>query len=264
MRYKTITSASNPVIKEALREKRHRQPSRFFIEGHRLVGMALTSDAKIIKAFFTEEYRTRHEDFLNSISKKNAELIETTEHILLKLADTETPQGIAAVVHYEPLQFDNLKLKQKPLLVVADGIQDPGNLGTIIRTADAIASDAVVILANTCDPFSPKAIRSTAGSVFNLPIVYADIEGFVSWLKRKRINLCIADANASKTVYETDLDMPLAMVFGNEAHGVNEKLKKAADALLKIPITGKVESLNVAISAAICLYEAFRQRTSLS
>lgn len=264
MHFKTITSASNPAVKEMLWEKQHRQSDRFFIEGHHLIEMAVAAGAEMVKVFFTEEYRAKHGDLIGRISKKGAELTETAGHILLKLSDTETPQGIIALVHYKPLQLDKVKLKTKPLLVVCDGIQDPGNLGTIIRTSDAAGADAVIILPGTCDAFMPKAIRATAGSVFNIPVVHSETSRLIEWLRDKRLSLFVTDAKASKTIYEADLNRPLALVFGSEAHGTGEKLKDAAGMLLNIPIPGKAESLNVAISAAVCLYEAFRQRTALS
>ena len=110
----------------------------------------------------------------------------------------------------------------------------------------------------------PKVIRATAGSVFNIPVVRSETSRLIEWLRDRKLSLFVTDAKASKTIYEADLNMPLALAFGSEAHGTGGKLKNAADMLLKIPIPGKAESLNVAISAAVCLYETVRQRTGLS
>ena len=158
------------------------------------------------------------------------------------------------------LSFEKLPLKDRGLIVVIDGIQDPGNLGAIIRTSDASGADAVVILPGTCNTFMAKVIRSTAGSIFNVPVVHTTPDEFLGWILQKKIKLIVASVDAERSVHETDLNVPLALAFGNEAHGVSKKLRESADMFLKIPMPGKAESLNVAISAAICLYEAVRQR----
>jgi len=262
MRYKKITSLSNPLVREAMRIKEGRGSERhaILIEGHRLLEMARASDAGIRKIFFTEAYRSGHEGFLGQLPEKAAELIETTEHILSKIADTETPQGIVAEASYKRHKLHELSLQRSPLIVVCDGIQDPGNLGTIIRTADAAGADAVVFLPGTCDPFMPKAVRASAGSIFNIPVLFSEPAALMEWLRKKSISLMVSDVHASPSIYDTDMRKPLAFVFGNEAFGVSEYLKGRSDMRVSIPIPGKAESLNVATSAAICLYEAVRQR----
>lgn len=260
MRYREITSPSNHLIKETLNEKKRGTHDNLFIEGHRLIEMAIASGAEIRRVFFTSAYRVRNERFLRRLSKRVPDLIETTAHILSKLTETETPQGIVAVAAYRLHKLNDLSLKANPLIVVCDGIQDPGNLGTIIRTSDAAQADAVITLRRTCDVFMPKVIRATAGSIFNIPVVPSDTDEVIEWLRRENLEILVADTRASSTIYEADLSRALAFVFGNEAEGASDKLKGAADMLLKIPIHGRAESLNVASSAAICLYEAIRQR----
>lgn len=267
MRYKTITSPSNPLVKEALRviEGKDRRSGQrhavtLLIEGHRLIEMALASGAAITRVFFTEAYRSRHGGFLKRLSEKGSGLIETTEHILSRMAETETPQGIVAMVSFGVRKLRELSLKSSPLIVVCDAIQDPGNIGTIIRTADAAGVDAVIILPGTCDVFMPKAVRATAGSLFNLPILFSEKGALIEWLGEKAVRILVADVHATRTLYEADLKGPIAFVFGNEAGGVSKDLKEAGE-LLRIPVLGRAESLNVAMSAAVCLYEAIRQRT---
>ena len=260
MRYKKITSLSNPLIKEALKEKRSRLLNTLTIEGNRLLEMALASGADVGRVFFTESYRSKNEDFFRQVAKHATELIETTEQIITRLSDTETPQGIAVIVSYKPHEFQELSLASIPLIAVSDGIQDPGNLGTLIRTVDAAGADALIMLPGTCDPFTPKAVRATAGSVFNIPVLFAEPEQLVGWLREKSISLAVSDVHASKTIYDADLRKPLAFIFGNEAAGVSDYLKRKSDMRVSIPIPGKAESLNVVASAAICLFEAVRQR----
>ena len=260
MRYKKITSPSNPLVREILREKKERKGGNLIIEGQRLIEMAVASHSPISRVFFTDAFRTKHEGFLTQLSRRSSELIETSEHVLSKIADTETPQGIIALASYRVRALAEVSLGRNALVVVCDGIRDPGNLGTIIRTADAAGADAVVLLPGTCDPFQAKGIRATAGSIFDLPVVSSGPEAFVGWLRKKSISLIVADVHAPETLYEADMRKSVALAFGNEAAGVSEYLRLNSGRRVRIPIQGKAESLNVAASAAICLYEAVRQR----
>ena len=265
MRYIDIVSASNPQVKEAvsIKEKRRKYKyEAFLIEGPHLVEMALQSGTAIKKAFFTEEFSSGRggASLLKKLTGSGAGMFRITAQILSMLSDTETPQGVIATAAYNPCSLDTLQVSENAMIVIIDGIQNPGNLGTIIRTADAAGADALIMLPGTCDAFMPKALRSTAGSLFTLPIAYAETAAVIRWLREKAIGLSVTDAKAPVEIHQADLTHPLAFVFGNEAHGVSDSLKKAATVLLSIPILGKAESLNVAASAAICLYEAVRQR----
>lgn len=261
-----ITSASNPKIKQALAIKNKRakyKGSAFIIEGPHLIEMALASGHQIKEAFFTSAFSSKKEGqkILTQAFKITNELFEISEHIITKLTDTETPQGIIAIASYNPTTLDDIVFKSIPLIVIVDSVQEPGNLGTIIRTSDAAGADAVIILKGTCDAFSQKAIRATAGSIFNIPVVYAETDKLLEWLKAKKISLAATSLDANKSIFNTDLKKSIAFVFGNEAHGIAAHMQKNSDLILKIPIFGKAESLNVASSAAICLYEAVRQRS---
>lgn len=265
MQTKKITSTSNPKIRQALdlKDKRNKDhPLEFLIEGPHLIEMAVGSGCTIKDVFVSSSFLVKKDGqkLLRDLSRSTEDIFEVPDHLLNKLGDTETPQGIIAVVAYQPLLLEKLLSKDKSLLVVIDGVQDPGNLGTIIRTSDASGADAVLILPGTCDTFMPKVIRSTAGSIFNIPVVHTTPDELLGWVLQKNIKLFVASADAERSVYESDLKVPLAFVFGNEAHGASKKLRESSNMFLKIPIPGKAESLNVAISAAICLYEAVRQR----
>ncbi len=265
MRYTKITSPSNPHIREAIavKEKRSKYKHRaFIIEGTHLLQMGLASGAAIKRVFFTGDYASKREGriLLRHVSKTNAEMFEVTAPILSKLTDTETPQGIVAIASYTPLKLEGLQLKNSPILVISDGIQDPGNLGTIIRTSDAADADAVILLPGTCDAFMLKTIRATAGSIFNIPIITTDADALIEWLRAKNIRTAVTAGNAPVSIYDADLRGHVAFVLGNETQGVSDKLRKAADIVIRIPILGRAESLNVAVSAALCVYEAVRQR----
>ena len=269
MKCTQITSASNPKIKEArdIKNKRSKyKHAAFIVEGPHLIEMALTSGHKINTVFFTDSFRAKKDGqkILREIGKKADEIFEVTEQIMNKLADTETPQGIIATASYAEKNLEEIRFKSVPLIVAVDGVQEPGNLGAIIRTSDAAGADAVVILKGTCDVFMQKTIRATAGSIFNIPIIYTGTDKFLKWLKSNGIMLIATALDSGKSIFDAGLKKPIAFVFGNEAHGVSSEIKRKADLILKIPIYGKAESLNVSASAAVCLYEAVRQRLSVS
>lgn len=265
MKHIQITSASNPKIREALDIKNKRSKYKhaaFIVEGPHLVETALASGNKIHTVFFTDSFRAKKDGqkILREITKKTDEIFEVTEQIMNKLADTETPQGIIAIASYDIKNLEEIRFKSVPLIVAVDGVQEPGNLGTIIRTSDAAGADAVIILRDTCDVFMQKTIRATAGSIFNIPIIYTGTDKFLEWLKSNGIMLIATALDSGKSIFDLDLKKPIAFVFGSEAHGVSNEIKRKADLILKIPIYGKAESLNVSASAAVCLYEAGRQR----
>lgn len=265
MNYTKITSLSNQKIKEVLDIKKRKGRDKhfpFLIEGPHLIGMALNSGNQVSDIFFTASFASKEEgpQFLRRLSKHTRNIFEVSGHVIARISDTETPQGIVAVSAFRSLSLEDLRSVATPLMVIVDGVQDPGNLGAIIRTADAAAADAVILLPGTCDAFKQKTIRSTAGSIFNIPVIHADLQAFLKWLRPNKIKLAVTSLDSDRTIFEERLEGPLAFVFGNEAHGVCKELISAADLLLKIPIYGKAESLNVAAAAAVCLYEAARQR----
>lgn len=258
-----VTSPSNPKIREAgsLRSRTDPNDPRFLIEGPHLVGQALGSHGVLFSSvFFTASFLAR-DDGRQLLGRLGSHAcLEVTDALMRKIAGTETPQGIAAIVSLPATTLDTLDLGGSPLLVVLDAVQDPGNLGTMIRTADAAGASAVFLLPGTCDHLSPKAVRATAGSVFNIPVVKTSEGQLVRWLRQHAVALAATAADAVTDIYGTDLRQPLALVFGNEAQGIRPSLRKAASLLLRIPILGNAESLNVAASLAITLYEAVRQR----
>jgi RNA methyltransferase, TrmH family len=265
MKYPRITSTSNPHVKDSLNlmRKRLRQGTAMIpIEGLHLIEMALDSGAGIEKVFFTESLSgsEKGKKMLGMIPKKSDCFFEVSEKVMDRLADTDSPQGIVAVVSYSAPRLEEVSVCDRPLVTVVDGVQDPGNLGTIIRTADAAGADAVVLLPGTCDPFMPKPLRASAGSVFNIPVVQTEIGPLLKWVKDRGLRLAVTSPDAAETLFDTDLTLSVALAFGNEAHGVSTELREAADLAVKIPIYGKAESLNVGSAAAICLYEAARQR----
>ncbi len=270
MKFINITSHSNPLIKEVLKIKQKRSKYKneaFLIEGLHLIESSLESNADLKKILFTDEFISKKDGlvtlrriYFRIKDKVKVNLIQIPNHIFSRLSDTESPQGIMAVASCKLFKFEEIVFHDIPFIVVCDGIQDAGNLGTIIRASDAAGADAVVILPGTCDPFNPKSIRATSGSIFNISIVYSDTDSFLEYIKLNKIHLFATDVHHGIPVYELDFKKPISIVFGNESSGVSERLKKDAFGLANIPIIGKAESLNVAMAASICLYEVVRQR----
>lgn len=265
MKPKKLESLSNPLIRETLDIKKLRSRYKheaFIIEGTHLIETAVDANVVIKRVFFTEDFARgkQGQKLLIRVGRLWTEIFEVKEGILKKLSDTETPQGILAVASYKPKGIDDITFKEKPFVVVSDGIQEPGNLGALIRTSDAVGVDAVIVLPGSCDAFMGKTLRASAGSIFNIEIVYAETRTLLRWAMSKGIKLIISSLEAGQSIYDADLTTPLAFVFGNEARGVSERLRESASLALRIPIYGKAESLNVGVASGIFLYEARRQR----
>jgi len=270
------------MVKEMLRltsERTHEGRHKTFLtEGPHLVEAALNSPrVKFKKIFITPAFL---EAFLEKFTEKNIsalktkdiEIILASEPVIKKLSTTITPQGIVGVAEMTPPSLEEIcnqgdsvndifqDIFQDIFIVVADAVQDPGNLGTLIRTADAAGADALVTLLGSCDPYSPKALRAAAGSLFNLPVVQADTNKFIRWSAEKNIRIIGTDINAEKTIYNTSLCGPLCLAFGNEGQGLSSTVRQALAEEFVIPMPGHAESLNVTAAAAICIFEAVRQR----
>ena len=262
MPYQRITSVANAHIRELIRIKSGPSADAFFIEGPHLINAALDAAVSVREVFFTAPFASsaEGEGLLLSLEKKTGRIFEVSDQVLKKLSDTEAPQGIIGLAAQPAVKLIQLSPGKSPLIVIIDGVQDPGNLGTIIRIADAAAADVVIVLPGSCEPYMPKVVRATAGSLFNIPVIREQTDACLSWLRAKGIALAVTAAGGSRSIFAAPLTGPLAFAFGSEARGVSPHLREAADFSLSIPIYGRAESLNVAAAAAVCLYEAARQR----
>ena len=268
METRRITAATHPIIKQAAelaRRRRKGEEGLFLAEGPHLVMEAVTATVPIRWLFFSPAYRqsAAGERLLAQLSRQSrAELIEVPESLLRKISDTENPQGIAAVLVFSEPPLNALQVRDPALLAICDAIGDPGNLGTIIRIADAAAADAVILLPGCCDPLAPKVVRATAGSLFHLPVLRAGPDELLEFLQTRGIALLATDLKGERSLYEADLRESCALLIGNEARGTSPFFLERAQLRVKIPMPGKAESLNAAVSAALCLFEAVRQRTA--
>jgi TrmH family RNA methyltransferase len=256
--YKDVISKENSVYKliKALSRKKVRANSGlFFMEGTRLLEEAINRGVKIKYLIINET--------AENIPKINqgCQILRLSNNLFKKISETVSPQGIIAVAKQIEISLTDIILGENPLVVVLNGLQDPGNLGTIIRSSAAAGVSAVLLTGGTVDLYNPKVIRSTMGSLFQVPIVNGlkDDEA-VKWLNDHSINIMVADLDSEAYYYSVDLKKPLALVIGNENRGPNDIWRMAAYKKIKIPILGFTESLNASVAAGIILYDAVRQR----
>lgn len=256
--YKDITSKENSIFKliKALSQKKIRESKGLFLmEGTRLLEEAVSTGVKI-KYLIVKET-------VENVPKINqdCQVLRLSHNLFKEISDTVSSQGIIAVAEQKEITLTELILGEDALLVVVNGLQDPGNLGTIIRTSAAAGATAVLLTKGTVDLFNPKVIRSTMGSLFQLPVVNSlDDEETINWLNHHSIKIIVADLDSEKCYYSVSLKESFALVIGNENRGPSDLWRKAADKLIKIPILGSTESLNAAVAAGIILYDAVRQR----
>jgi RNA methyltransferase, TrmH family len=255
-----IGSKDNMLIKEAkkLKEKRFRAvKNQFLVEGFRFVEEALKSTFQVSSIFLSEEAWERWQSFqlyekLQSVSK----LYIVKESILRLLSSTETPQGVIAVVNQNNTQL----VVQEGFYVLIDKLQDPGNMGTIIRSAHAAGAAGVITTKGTVDIYNEKTLRSTMGSIFNIPIIEDKDLSIVEDLKSKGFKLIVSSLEESKNFYEVDLTANAIIAVGNEGNGISDEVYKLGDIKVKIPMPGNAESLNAGAAASIMMFEVVRQK----
>lgn len=257
-----ISSKDNKIYKliQKLETKKYRDKlSLYLIEGENLIVEAIKNNCRVEYVVFNEE----DDRWRGFVKKEGLERISYSmdKNLFLNISKTEHSQGIVAVVKKQEPDLDTIEyFIGEGNILVLDRLQDPGNIGTLIRTADGAGYKMVVIIKGTVDPFSPKVVRSAAGSLFRVPILllkdYKELLELTDRFKKKLVATCFENA---VYYYEADLKNNIALVIGNEGNGVDGKLIDMADIRVKIPMTGNIESLNAAVSGAILMYEAMRK-----
>lgn len=257
-----VTGLQNPVVKAAaeLKQKKYRtQNGLYLAEGLRTAEEAVAY--KAVETLFyvaTDDERTIR--LLEDAAAQNIKLVCVSENVMKKIADTETPQGIIAVCKMRQPKLENLLASGKMLLVL-DRVGDPGNIGTMLRTADAAGIGGLVLLKGCADIYAPKTVRSSMGSLFHIPVLSGVSEQeFVSAAKKAGYDLLVTCLDGADNLYKADLNGRIAFVMGNEAGGVSETLLEKADKRVYIPMAGRAESLNVAMAAGIVMFEALRRK----
>ncbi len=249
-----LTVRSNKVKQVSrLATRSFRFESREFLaEGPQAIREALAADA-VIEIFVTIEAAERHPDLVPG----RIPVYEVDDRVLKAIADTVQPQGIIARCRFVDTSLDDVLALNPRLVVICADIRDPGNAGTVIRCADAVGADAVIFTGNSVDPFNPKAVRASVGSVFHLPLVMAaETAEVAAELKAAGLSVFAADGGGDLDLFDDDdaLAVPTAWLMGNEAWGLPDEVAALADRVVSIPIFGKAESLNLATAAAVCLY----------
>jgi TrmH family RNA methyltransferase len=197
----------------------------------------------------------------DEVCEKDYVIYEVPGQLFNKIAATENPQGIMAVANMRNITLESLELEddKELLFVVLDRIQDPGNMGTIIRTSEGAKADAIILTKGSVDPYNDKVLRATMGAIFHLPIIQCKDDAWIEYLKEKNVRLIAADLNTDKTYVDIDYDGSIGIIIGNEANGIDEKILYNADEKVIIPILGKIESLNAAMAAGILIYKAIEK-----
>jgi len=264
-----LTSIRSPKVKAArqLAKRALRLRARSFLaEGPQAVEAALTRGGVVSQLFITAAARARHADLADQATRQGVQVLAVSGEVMAELAQTITPQGVLAVCRYIDIPLARLAASGPRLVVILVNVRDPGNAGTVLRTADAAGADGVIFSDASVDPYNSKCVRATAGSLFHLPLVASvPVAGAVSAMREAGLRILAADGRASRSLDETGPDepgsllgRPTAWMFGNEAWGLPAGLLALADEAVAVPIYGKAESLNLAAAAAVCLYASAR------
>lgn len=257
-----ITSTHNPKLKliRALqgRAKERRDAGAFVAEGIRLVEEAYSTNWPFRFVLYDEVLNKRGSSLVENLKSRGVDCEMVSTSLMKSLSETETPQGLLAVLNDSQLPISN----SLSFVLIPDQIRDPGNLGTLLRTAAAAGVQAVLLPPETTDAFAPKVVRSGMGAHFRLPIHSMNWEEISQVVKLAGLQVLIADMNG-KSCWETDLCQPIVLVIGGEADGVSESARKLASQKISIPMSGKIESLNAGVAGSILMFEVVRQRSNL-
>lgn len=264
-----ISSPDNPLVKEFIRlarsRKHRRSAGKVAVEGPNLLEQALTADLIPTVVFYTSEYGSGKGRLLLSSLPPAVKQVRVTEAVFTRIAATEAPQAVAALIPFQEPDPSLLLAKPLTLALLLDRIQDPGNMGTVLRTAAGAGVDAVFYTPGSADPFSPKVLRSTAGAVFHINVAQVrEPLQLVQHLQSDGMQVAAAGPWSNQPYWEADFTRPTLLVIGNESSGISAELSAAADCGVTIPQADRLESLNAAVAAGILIYEAVRQRHFLS
>lgn len=285
---KMITSTSSSQVKHIVnlqkKSKLRKEEKQFVVEGIKMVSEA--PKYRLVKVYVSETFKADNEEFLKKMNYEalGKDILEVvSDNVFIRMSDTQTPQGIMAVVKMsdvciedmfekdnytdskddgaDKVEDNTVDAKKQPLLLILENLQDPGNLGTIVRMAEGAGVTGIIMSSNTVDIYNPKTIRSTMGSLYRVPVIYVDdICKAVDECKEKGIKVYAAHLKGTDNYNQKDYAQPTAFMIGNEGNGLSDRLTQKADELVRIPMQGKVESLNAAIACTILTYEAVRQR----
>lgn len=263
-----ITGVQNPKVKAAwsLRDRKDRdRTGLFLIEGFREITRALEAGVVPVQIFFCKSLflGSNESTLLETSERQGTELFSCTEPVLRKLSYRDRPDGLIAVAKQFDTSLDRFSKTfsvSEPLLLIAESIEKPGNLGTILRSCDAVGVDAAFLADRCTDLFNPNVVRASVGTVFTTPVIEARGEKIIDWCKERGIRIIAATPSAEEEFTEADLTGPVAIAVGTEQLGLSARWMDSADIRVKIPMRGTADSLNVATATTLLLYEVLRQR----
>jgi TrmH family RNA methyltransferase len=261
-----ITSAQNPLVKRAasLRERKYRDAEGMFIIEGRKFTDEIPDDWEVVCFILSESFAAvRHAADARPSAHyaQRAETVTVTDALYQKITETVNPQGIMALCRKKTYTLSDTLSVENPLIIMAEALNDPGNLGTLLRTADAAGASGFILSKGCVDIYSPKVLRAAAGSIFHLPFVIdADLSAAAAELKASGVKLYAAHLRGAALPYELDMAGGCCILIGNEATGLTEATAALADARVKIPMPGRAESLNASVAGGVLIYEAVRQR----
>lgn len=263
-----ITSLQNPHVKNltllATKSRTRKEQNLFIIEGRREIERAGKSGYTFHSCYYCPEIiKQESTDLLKSLAK-GVEFFEVSSSVYSKIAYREATDGIIVTAFMQDKKLSELKLRENPLILILESVEKPGNLGAVLRTADAAGVDAVIICDPQTDLYNPNVVRSSLGCLFSNQIVCCESNDAIRFLKEKRINIFAAALQNSVLYQNENYTGGSALVMGGEADGLSEIWRNSADRIVKIPMAGIADSLNVSVSAAILVFEAVRQRSSIS
>lgn len=264
-----VTSVKNPRIRAtlALREPRERrEQGRILIDGAREIHRAVASGVRVVEAFVSieqvEALGGEARAALTALESTDAQLVEVTPRVLARLAYGDRDEGLVAVAEAPDVTLEHLQPPDAPLLGVIEGVEKPGNLGAILRSADGAGLDGLIVADPGTDPFNPNVIRASLGTVFSVPLAVASTGEVLAWLREREIRIVAARVDASIDYTDVDLAGAVAIALGSEARGLSDAWGELAAASVRVPMLGIADSLNVSATAAVLFYEALRQRAT--
>lgn len=265
MSVEKISSLQNPRIKQLvkLRDRRPRDEAGvFLVEGYREIRRAIEKKVALTELYHSPEWFLGENEpaLIEQARAAGAQVFELSKQAFAKVAYRERPDGLLAVAPQWRRSLADLVLPAKPFLLVVEAIEKPGNLGTILRSADAAGCDAVIVCDPVTDVFNPNVVRASTGVLFSVPLVVEESPKVLAWLREKKIRTIVTTPAAEKIYSAADLRGPLAVVMGSEQYGLSDFWLQQADLPVRIPMAGQADSLNVAMATIITLFEAVRQR----
>jgi len=258
MRINTIESPNNHLVKKAKSlhsTKGRKETGEFLVEGNKFV-LNIPKNWQVVNTIFSQSYAEKNQDQMqNAINP-----VIFKENLFNACSDTVTPSGVMAIVKIKNHTLKDILACPKKFIIIACNLQDPGNMGTLIRTANAASASGIIVSPDSVDIWNPKVVRSAAGSIFNLPIAISNIALAATELKSAGIELIATDLSANISPYQADFKKPLALMIGNESRGLCAEQLALSDTKVKLPMSADVESLNASVASGVLMYEVLRQR----